>query len=284
MNAEMQLHYGQPRKQNHCHGRLRAGGAIVRLMIGLCMALLACAAVLRQVTGASAFLAPVGGWLATVRSRSRGALNGRLCESALDTEADRSRSRSAIPRLVAMDPPTRLRPPDVDDEVDTGKDEWAECIVSFSDAKRASDASEVWVFRKKDYEEFQRLIGLRLSYRPAAPGGASAEQSAASRFGAARRAEAMAGTQVTCRDRSMDPEIQCAQCVRVFTGGAYKDKAISVPAFPAQPLVLGCLALSLGEEGGIGAPEGAMSAADWPLRQTAFCNSVNARFSTVSAE
>lgn len=182
--------------------------------------------------------------------------------------------------------------------------DWAECVVAFSDEKASTDASEVWVFRKRDYGEFQRLIGLRLSYRrpTAAAGNAGEPEGAPMRFGEARRAEAMASTRVTCRDRSVDPEIRCAECVRVFTGGAYRDKAISVPAFPSQPTILGCLALSLGESAPGAAEqdtpkrveawhqdgeEGARSAVaapplvELPLRQTAFCNSVNARFSTV---
>lgn len=196
-----------------------------------------------------------------------------------------------------MDPPTLNKPPEVLDSVDAARDDWAECVVSFSDDKSATDASEVWVFRKRDYGEFQRLIGLRLSYRPQASGAGASPQGAA-RFGTARRAEAMEGTKVTCRDRSVDPEIKCGECVRVFTGGAYKDKAISVPAFPAQPAVLDCLALSVGEasaeadlaaeqvredEDKPAAPVPPPQLLDLPLRQTAFCNSVNARFAKVEA-
>eukprot|EP00931_Biecheleriopsis_adriatica_P118908 TRINITY_DN94213_c0_g1_i1.p1 TRINITY_DN94213_c0_g1~~TRINITY_DN94213_c0_g1_i1.p1 ORF type:complete len:233 (-),score=41.87 TRINITY_DN94213_c0_g1_i1:221-919(-) len=170
---------------------------------------------------------------------------------------------------AVLEPPTSVAPPEVSDDVATSKDEWAECLVQFADTPKAADAQEVWVFRKGDFEEFQRLIGLRLTYR-------SDEIEGPLRFGAARREQAEAGTKVSCRDRSVDPELVCAECIRVFTGGAYKDKAISVPAFPDQPTVMGCLALSVGNSTDVVDDDPSN-----PLRQTAFCNTVNARFSTV---
>mmetsp|Transcript_102026 Transcript_102026/g.288064 ORF Transcript_102026/g.288064 Transcript_102026/m.288064 type:complete len:272 (-) Transcript_102026:101-916(-) len=169
-------------------------------------------------------------------------------------------------RAVA-EPPTRIAPPVVADGNDVSRAEWAECLVQYTHKPSSSDAQEVWVFRKTDFEEFQRLIGLRLRYCPA-------ELEGPSRFGAARRAQAEAETNVICRDRTVDPELMCAECVRVFTGGAYNDKAISVPAFPSQPSVLGCLALSGGSEAEQVVNDDPLN----PLRQTAFCNTVNARF------
>lgn len=175
----------------------------------------------------------------------------------------RGRSRSRSQMRAAMDPPTRIAPPAVTDDVATSRHEWAECIVQYSDA--SADAQEVWVFKKRDYSEFQRLIGLRLSYQSSGEG--------ANRFGAERREQAMEGTKVTCRDRSIDSELICAECIRVFTGGAYQDKAISVPAFPSQPNVLGCLALSVRTDTGAVPTDPTC-----PLMQTSFCNTVNARF------
>eukprot|EP00929_Paragymnodinium_shiwhaense_P089097 TRINITY_DN49337_c0_g1_i2.p2 TRINITY_DN49337_c0_g1~~TRINITY_DN49337_c0_g1_i2.p2 ORF type:complete len:174 (+),score=41.70 TRINITY_DN49337_c0_g1_i2:141-662(+) len=167
---------------------------------------------------------------------------------------------------VVMDPPTRSAPPQVSDDVAVEHSEWAECLVQYADAPKGQDAQEVWVFRKQDYEEFQRLIGLRLTYR-------SDEVEGQMRFGAQRREEAMKGTKVTCRERSVDSELVCSECSRVFTGGAYHDKAIAVPAYPPQAAVIDCLALSTGitEEAKKDDPSN-------PLRQTAFCNTVNVRF------
>lgn len=168
--------------------------------------------------------------------------------------------------LALREPPTSVAPPAIRDDVDTSRADWAECLVQY--AKTSADAQEVWVFQKRDYDDFQRLIGLRLSY-------SSAQVTGPARFGADRREAAIATTKVTCRERSVDPELVCAECIRVFTGGAYRDNGISVPAYPGQPAVLGCLALSVGN-----ATEAVPEDPASPLRQTAFCNTVNVRFST----
>mmetsp|Transcript_78235 Transcript_78235/g.211675 ORF Transcript_78235/g.211675 Transcript_78235/m.211675 type:complete len:167 (-) Transcript_78235:91-591(-) len=164
---------------------------------------------------------------------------------------------------AVMEPPTRIAPPSVSDDAAVRNSEWAECLVKYSPDD--ADAQEVWVFRRRDYDEFQRLIGLRLSYNSEAGG--------PMKFGEDRRQEATKDTTVTCRERSVDPGLSCAECVRVFTGAAYRDKAISVPAHPPQPSVTGCLALSVGASSGIRAKGYPV-----PLRETAFCNTVNVRF------
>ncbi|CAE8671574.1 unnamed protein product [Polarella glacialis] len=171
-----------------------------------------------------------------------------------------------------------------------GHGSWAECLLQFADAASPADASEVWVFRKKDYQEFQRLIGLRLSYRRPSRDTEPGPQ----KFGEARREEAMAGTTVTCRERNVDPSLVCAECIKVFTGGAYRDAGIAVPAFPPAPDVMQCLALSVGEvfKANGEDPNDSKSVIEGPrvghgqspLRQAAFCNYVNARFSTVPSE
>jgi len=175
---------------------------------------------------------------------------------------------TAISRAAVCEPPTITAPPEVGTDAETSRGEWAECLIQYADT--SADAQEVWVFRTGDFEDFQRLIGLRLSYKPKEVGG--------QRFGADRRAAAEASTKVLCRERSIDPQLVCAECIRVFTGGAYKDKAIAVPAYPSQPFVLGCLGLSVGNQ-----TEAVPEDPACPLRQTAFCNTVNARFSSVSA-
>ncbi|CAJ1386748.1 unnamed protein product, partial [Effrenium voratum] len=190
-----------------------------------------------------------------------------LASSAHSVVQGLGRSTKAA-RHAVMDPPTRMRPPDVDVDVRSKASEWAECNVQFAD--RSADAEEVWVFRRKDFEEFQRLIGLRLSYRK--PGHA---QDGPAQYGEARREEAMAGTKVLCRERTIDASLLCSQCIKVFTGGAYKDAGIAVPAHPEAPEVMQCLAHSVGEvETGANAtapsPQAAMQGA--PLKQTAFCN------------
>mmetsp|Transcript_19775 Transcript_19775/g.46128 ORF Transcript_19775/g.46128 Transcript_19775/m.46128 type:complete len:257 (+) Transcript_19775:23-793(+) len=202
-----------------------------------------------------------------------------LWSLAQRTETRQSQQPTA--RRAVMEPPTRMRPPDVDIAVVPKAKDWAECLVQFGDDSH--DAQEVWVFRRNDYEEFQRLIGLRLSYRkPSSPG---TQDAGPARFGAARRAEAMQGTKVLCRERSIDASLVCSQCVKVFTGGAYEEAGIAVPAHPEVPDVLDCLALSVGDvegtRGNESTVQGAMARHRSPLKQTAFCNYVNARFSTV---
>eukprot|EP00403_Amphidinium_massartii_P013113 CAMPEP_0178410128 /NCGR_PEP_ID=MMETSP0689_2-20121128/20819_1 /TAXON_ID=160604 /ORGANISM="Amphidinium massartii, Strain CS-259" /LENGTH=244 /DNA_ID=CAMNT_0020031293 /DNA_START=79 /DNA_END=811 /DNA_ORIENTATION=+ len=207
--------------------------------------------------------------------------------TALSTHKHQSELASAR-RLVAMraimDPPTRQAPPADVTARDISQEEWAECIVQYSSAPTA-DSSEVWVFRKKDYEEFQRLVGLRLSYRK--PSGDDAHHGQAddrpSQFGDARREEAMAGVKVTCRDRNVDAELTCAECIRVFSGGVYKDAGIAVPAYPRQPNVVGCLELSSGAAGNDTAALELGGSAVNPLLQTAFCKYVHAKFESEMA-
>eukprot|EP00434_Breviolum_minutum_P003108 symbB.v1.2.002735.t1/scaffold146.1/size298692/16 len=85
----------------------------------------------------------------------------------------------------------------------------------------------------------------------------------------------MQGTKVLCRERGIDPSLVCSQCVKVFTGGAYEDAGIAVPAHPEMPDVVQCLSLSVGEVEGTGAnaTQGqAIARNRSPLKQTAFCN------------
>jgi len=193
----------------------------------------------------------------------------------LDSVCAGQRCTSRVRQMaMSTEPPTVVAPPEVSNGPATSEAEWAECLVQYADAASPADAQEVWVFRKRDYSEFQRLIGLRLSYRRPR----DQQENIPVKYGQARREEAMAGTKVTCRDRSVDPDLVCAECVRVFTGGAYEDRGISVPAYPPQRDVMNCLALSVGEDN-----EVAVGKDEAPLRQTAFCNYVNVRFQTIDA-
>lgn len=205
-----------------------------------------------------------------------------ICSWSRAAAADVTSRTKHTARKVLQEPPTRMRPPDVEDAVRAKAADWVECMVQFGDG--SYDAEEVWVFRRQDFEEFQRLINLRLSYRKPGHG-----QEGPARFGEARRQEAMEGTKVLCRERGIDPSLICSQCVKVFTGGAYEDSGIAVPAVPSMSDVVQCLSLSVGEVEGTGAnataatgPGQVVARNRSPLKQTAFCNYVNARFSTVS--
>lgn len=156
-----------------------------------------------------------------------------------------------------MEPPTITRPPDVELDVKTKAAEWTECLIN--DPRAGSVRVETWVLRTTDYGAFERLLKLR--------GFTMVGQLAT----------------LTCRERSVDAEVRCAECVRLLSGGFYGNLGVSVPAYPPQSDGVGCLALSKliempppkGEEDDSGDWDGSQG------RQTAFCNSVNARFDSV---
>jgi len=160
---------------------------------------------------------------------------------------------------AVADPPVRTRPPDVAADIGTRAAEWTECLINdpSADALRV----ETWVFRTSDYGDFERLLKLR---------GFQLVGQAAT---------------LTCRERQIDPDVVCAECVRLIRGGYYGNLGVSVPAYPPQKEALGCLALS--KEMDMPAPSTEEDdSGDWDGdhgRQTAFCNSVNARFDKVDA-
>eukprot|EP00439_Symbiodinium_sp_Y106_P045344 s915_g5.t1 len=185
---------------------------------------------------------------------------------SMSQRSDLRQLQQPTARRAVMEPPTRMRPPDVEDAVRSKAKDWAECLVQFGD--RAYDAQEVWVFRRGDYEELQgcgdryTILQMTIDAGPA-------------RFGTARREEAMQNTKVLCRERNIDSSLICSQCVKVFTGGAYEEAGIAVPAHPPVPDVLGCLALSVGDVDGTGnetSSQGGIARNRSPLKQTSFCN------------
>jgi len=202
--------------------------------------------------------------------------------------------------LATAEPPTVVRPPETGAEVVAEAGEWTECLLedrgvalgaagsqaqpgwtitegaepgSAASAAAIADVmarvsaagsrgeprfAETWVFRTTHYGDFERLLKLR-SFNPT-------------------------GTSLSCRPRGIDAELRCADCVRLLRGGYYGSLGISVAAYPPQPSALGCLQLSktldmVAEPTSWGSP---MSVGElgYEQRQTAFCNSMNARFVT----
>lgn len=183
---------------------------------------------------------------------------------AFSTQGNPMRVRGhSCSRHAVAPPPTRTAPPEVGSDVGFGVGKWSECLVEYADGQ----AAEVWVFRQKDRGEFERLMHLRIN-RGYPPGDRPVDFAAN-------------GVTMGCRDRSVDPTIVCAECVRVLTGGAYGNGGISVPAYPPKPDVLDCLDLS-----GITAVEQGRREDGSPLitklTETAFCNSVNVGASAVA--
>eukprot|EP00435_Cladocopium_sp_Y103_P032624 s2351_g8.t1 len=179
--------------------------------------------------------------------------------------APSSSGRRLLSRLRAIaEPPVRTRPPDVALNTDVGKSEWTECLIKNPEATGNGEANlrlETWIFRSQDYGDFGHFLKIR---------GFQNEGQQAS---------------LNCRDRQIDAEIKCSECVRLLRGGYYGHLGVSVPAYPPQNEALGCLALSKLID--MPAPSTTEDdSGDWDGdegRQTAFCNSVNVRMEKVSA-
>jgi len=159
-------------------------------------------------------------------------------------------------------PPTQMAPPEVGTELGAAG-RWAECVLEYEDR---GQAAEVWVFRLRDRAEFERLLHLRVN-GGYPPGGEANERPVD--FDAA-------GVSVSCRERTVDASLLCAECVRVLTGGAYGNGGISVPAYPPKSNVLDCLDLSRAIATEQGTREDG-SPMITKLTETAFCNSVRVR-------
>lgn len=170
----------------------------------------------------------------------------------------------AITSLRAvMEPPVLTRPPDVGDEVVAKSLEWTECLIN-DPMKKSGDSEqtlrvETWVFRTEHYGDFERFLKIR--------GFENTGQEAT----------------LTCRERQVDPEVRCAECMRLLRGGYYSSVGVAVQAYPPQKEAVGCLSLSklIEMEWSGGDDAGGWDGGE--PRQTAFCNSVNARFESVKA-
>ena len=183
-----------------------------------------------------------------------------------------SRCRQAglrrLTRLLAIaEPPARTRPPDVAAESAVKRSEWTECLIKNPEAGTGEGNPailrlETWVFRTTDYGDFEHFLKIR--------GFQNVGQQAS----------------LSCRERQIDPEIRCSECVRLLRGGFYGHLGVSVPAYPPQSDAFGCLALSRL----IDMPAPATTeddSGDWDGdegRQTAFCNSVNVRMEEASLD
>jgi len=160
-------------------------------------------------------------------------------------------------RVVAQE-----APPAVDEAmvVPEREKEWSECLIEYGVAsadQNLPQTSEVWVFRKKDYSEFERLLHLRTrgEVRDGAPAVPrretnpfrpvhAATQSLRWRGDEIIHVPGLEGLSVYCHDRDVDAELVCTECVHVLTGGAYENSGVAVPAYPPRPAILNCLALS----------------------------------------
>ncbi|CAE6971419.1 Smyd3 [Symbiodinium sp. CCMP2592] len=166
-------------------------------------------------------------------------------------------------RGVVADPPVRTRPPATLSEVSNPKADWTECLIKNPVVTADQNALriETWVFRTADFGDFQRHLKIR--------GFENAGETAS----------------LSCRERQVDPEVRCSECVRLLRGGYYGHLGVCVPAYPPRQDAIGCLALSRTIDMPAPATEEDDSG-DWDGdqgRQTAFCNSVNVRFDKVSS-
>lgn len=207
------------------------------------------------------------GWLAfALPSRAgTGWLSPALHFRVSDLQAVATGRDRVVRRVGLMEPPTVTRPPDVGAEVRTRRAEWTECLINdpVLDDETGGSALrvETWVFRTSDYGDFESLLKLR--------GGT----------------KAVSKHTLSCRERQVDEQMRCAQCVRLLRGGLYGNLGVSVQAYPPQPEAVGCLALSKLIEMDSPSTEEDDSG-DWDGsegRQTAFCNTVNARFEKMDA-
>eukprot|EP00929_Paragymnodinium_shiwhaense_P084785 TRINITY_DN45375_c0_g1_i1.p1 TRINITY_DN45375_c0_g1~~TRINITY_DN45375_c0_g1_i1.p1 ORF type:complete len:241 (-),score=27.54 TRINITY_DN45375_c0_g1_i1:119-841(-) len=154
-------------------------------------------------------------------------------------------------------PPTSTAPPDTDEKTETGEKSWLECLVQHEpDAGVDYSRAEVWMLRKKEFGYFRRLLY-------------------------SRRFDPMAGSgELKCRERSVDSEARCAECMRFLHGGFYGFRGVSVPAYPPPANALGCLQLSKPLEQSEDDHASDMTSGSWdasPQYQAAFCNTINAR-------
>lgn len=213
--------------------------------------------------------------------------------------ATRGSAGRAVWQRAVAEPPTRTRAPDLDSTA-ASAGEWTECLLedlnvqdlgqgsaadswSITEGRQGSAAAaaaaadalraaaratgsqlpsprflESWIFRTVHYGEFERFLKIR-GFDPAQ-------------------------VALHCRERAIDVDVKCSACLRLLRGGHYGSLGISVPAYPPQESVLGCLDLSKTLEmqadfsdlpenlGELGSEQ----------RQTAFCNNINAQFPSMA--
>ena len=79
---------------------------------------------------------------------------------------------------------------------------------------------QVWVLRRPHINFFRRLLTLRGFH------------------------QLSSSSQLKCRERTIDAQMNCVDCVRLLHGGFYGHMGVAVPAYPRQEKVMGCLRLS----------------------------------------
>lgn len=168
-------------------------------------------------------------------------------------------------RGAIMEPPTRHAPPDTTSKTQGKRHEWVECAVEECHNEECRHY-ENWVFRGEHIKDYQAFLGVR-NVEPAGflPG--------RHEYGAAKRKGL--STQVTCRKRSIDASLRCADCIRLVLGGPYGARGVAVGAFPPQDGVMGCLGLSAMLPENDPRPGEKWDTNQEIPRQTAFCNTVN---------
>ena len=162
-----------------------------------------------------------------------------------------------VRRYVLADPPVRTRPPDTVSEVSTQNAEWTECLIKnpVSNAGQNALRVETWIFRTTDFGDFRRHLRIR---------------------GFENIGET---SSLSCRERQIDPDVRCSECLRLLCGGYYGHLGVCVPSYPPQRDAVGCLAQS--KQIDMPAPTTEEDdSGDWDGdqgRQSAFCNSLNVR-------
>eukprot|EP00913_Durusdinium_trenchii_P012805 g12023.t1 len=158
-------------------------------------------------------------------------------------------------------PPTETAPPVTEPPVAAPRrSEWLECLIQHElRAGPEKKHAEVWVLRRPHINFFRRLLTLR---------GFWAHSSS---------------SQLKCRERSIDAEMNCVDCVRLLHGGFYGHMGVAVPAHPKQEKVMGCLQLSkvLNVEAN---PADDQTNGAWdsaPTSQYAFCNTLSVNYNAI---
>jgi len=162
------------------------------------------------------------------------------------------------------EPPVANAPPEVRAQARSSQQQWVECAIEECEGEECR-RYENWVFRKEHVQDYESFLGVR-NLKPAGvlPG--------RHEYGVGKNAFR---TTVTCRERTVDLSLSCAECIRLVKGGPYGARGVAVGAFPQQPQVLGCLSLSAP------LPENRPLAGEkWDgnqekPRQTAFCNTMS---------
>ena len=133
-----------------------------------------------------------------------------------------SRQLTHLVRGVVATPPTQSAPPVAEPPASTAKGrQWMECLIQHAlQSQEHKKHAEVWILRRGHINFFRRFLTLRGFYAWSST------------------------SQLKCRERRMDSEMRCVDCVRLLHGGFYGHMGVAVPAHPPQRAVLGCLGLS----------------------------------------